>query len=428
MQEDLKFFWKRIVNTFIIESLGVEFMYQLFAIAISFSIIPILIKKKIRLSFVLLMTSGVLALVSNIGFAKIYDSVLQVFVDPVSLATILTVSIVGLLGGLMGHYDILGKTVSALENIVKNKKSILILIPAFVGLLIIPGGALLSAPFIKDLGEDLEVPRERRVVINLVFRHIAQFIMPYSTGFLIIVSVFPQINIFKIIGYNVVFISLLLLGGYFLFIRDIEVEITSKRKEPFKNIMKLLLFTSPIYIPVVINAITGWAFYVTLLFSVIIVYFLSDKKEFVKSFLESINWQIILTIIAILLIKEIILRMDDLLIIFNSMLHYSESIVYILFIFLITSIFFGMITGSQEVAIAVILPMLAQVDVGSYALYKYIYFIYAASFMGYYFSPLHLCQVFTIEIMGAKIGDVYIEYAKYILLMFVALVGTFLIF
>ena len=403
-------------------------MYQLFAIAISFSIIPILIKKKVKLSITLLITAGVLAIVSNIGFGKIYYAALEVFINPASLATIFTVTIVGLLGGLMGHYNILGKTVSALENIIRNKRNVLMLIPALVGLLIIPGGALLSAPFIKDLGEDLKVPTERRVVINLVFRHIAQFIMPYSTGFLIILSSFPQINIFRIIAYNIVFVSSLLVAGYFLFIKDIEVEITSKRKDPFKNIMKLLLYTSPIYVPVIINAITGWDFYITLLFSIVIIYFLSDRKDFIKSFLQSINWQIILTIIAILMIKEIILKMDGLLMIFNSMLNNSESIVYTLFIFLITAIFFGMITGSQEVAIAVILPMLAQLDIGNKALYTYIYFIYVASFMGYYFSPLHLCQVFTIEVMGARTGDVYREYRKYAAFMFVILIGTFFIY
>ncbi|MBZ2174998.1 DUF401 family protein [Schnuerera sp. xch1] len=49
------------------------------------------------------------------------------------------------------------------------------IIPAMIGVLIISGGALLSAPFIYNLGEEMELSPPRRAAINLVFRHIAMF-------------------------------------------------------------------------------------------------------------------------------------------------------------------------------------------------------------------------------------------------------------
>lgn len=403
-------------------------MYQLFVVLISFSIIPILIKKKVKLSFTLLIIAGVLGVFSNIGIVNIFNSVLEVFLNSAPRDTVLTVMMVGILGGLMGHYKILEKIVRTLEKIIKNKKNILMVVPAFIGLLIIPGGALLSAPFINDLGKELKLPSERSAAINLVFRHVPMFIVPYSTGILILSSSFPQMNIMRIVALNIVFISLVILVGYFLFIRDIKIEITTKIEDLLKNLRELIILTSPIYVPVLINLITGLQFYIALLFSIVIVYILSDKKDFIKNFVKSIGWHTVLTVVAILIMKEIILKMDSLLSMFTTMFNNSGNILYTLSIFLITSIFFGFITGNQGAALAIILPMLTQLDVSSNQLYIYIYLVYCAAFMGYFFSPLHLCQVFTVEVMGAKTGDLYKEYRKFATFMFLILIGTFFVF
>lgn len=403
-------------------------MYQLFAVIISFSIIPILIKKKVKLSFTLLITAGVLGALSSLGFKNIWDSVLDVFLKSASRTTVLTVLMVSILGGLMGHYKILGKIVSTLEKIIRNKKNILMIIPALIGFLTVPGGALLSAPFINNLGKELKLLPERRAAINLVFRHVAMFIMPYSTGILIVSSSFPEIKVMKIIALNFVFISLLMLVGYFLFIKDIKVEITSGREDVFKNLMKLIALTSPIYIPVIINLVTGLPFYITLLFSILIVYFLSNKDNYIKNLIKSISWHTVLTVVAILIVKEIILRMDSLLALFTNIFNSNESILSTLLIFLLISLFFGFITGNQGAALAVILPMLVQLNLSGNELYIYIYFVYGAAFVGYFFSPLHLCQAFTVQLMGAKTGDLYKEYWKYAVLMFLILISTFFIF
>ena len=365
-------------------------MYQLFAVLISFSIIPLLIKNKVKLSYTLLLTAGVLGIASNIGFKSIIDASVGVAANPASRATVLTVAMVSVLGGLMGHYKILDRIVGSLEQIIKNKKNILMIIPAFIGLLVIPGGALLSAPFIDDLGKHLKLSPSRRAVINLVFRHIAMFIMPYSTGLLLVGSSFPDLNIARIIALNLVFISLVSSVGYLLYIKDIDIEIASKREDLRGNVLKLVLLTSPIYLPVIINLSTGLPFYIALIFSVLIVYFLSNKRDFIRNLINSISWHTVLTVAAILIIKEIILRMDSLLLIFTNMFNSSGNILFTLSIFLITSLFFGFITGNQGAALAIVLPMLSQLDVSRSMLYIYIYFAYGSAFMGYFFSPLHL--------------------------------------
>lgn len=388
-------------------------MYQLISVIISFLLIPILIRKQCKLSYTLLITAGALGLLSGIGLNAIGNSILSVVRDTTSLETILTVLMVSVLGGLMKHYGILDKVVDTMVLVIRNKKNILMIVPALMGLLVIPGGAMLSAPFVNEIGADLEIPAPRRAAINLIFRHIALFILPYSTAILVVLAAMPQIDYPRLILYNLVFVAIIITTGYVQFLKGVKVEKSPPVKHLWHNILKLIIYTSPIYMAVVINGITGWPFYVTLIGSAIIVYFLSDKKHFLKITFDAISWSTLLTIASVLIIKDMILNMEGLLSVFNSMFNGSNGFVSMLAIFFLSALFFGYITGNIVGALAIVLPMVSQLDLSENMLYIYTYFVYGASFLGYYFSPLHLCQVFTLEVMGVTTGEVYKEYRMY---------------
>lgn len=403
-------------------------MGQLVSVIISFLFIPILIKLKIKLSYTLLISAGILGIISGLGFETLGKVVLNTFINSSSRATILTVMIVSILGGLMKHYKILDKIVETMLLIIRNKRNILMIIPAMIGVLIIPGGALLSAPFINNIGEEMKLSPSRRAAINLVFRHIAMFILPYSTSLLIVSASLPNINISRLILLNLFFVISIIITGYFFFLGDIQSDISSSRKNIGKNLLKLLVYTSPIYISVIINSITGLPFYITLIASVFIVYLLSDKRDFLKVLFKSLNWNTVLTVIAVLIMKEIILNMEDLLRMFNNMFNSSSNMLSMIILLLISSFFFGYITGNQTAALAIILPMVSQLDVTSEMLYIYTYFTFGSAFMGYFFSPIHLCQAFTLEHMGVSTGELYKEYRFYMPTLLLILIISVFIF
>ena len=399
-------------------------MGQLFAVLIVFLLISLLGRFKINLSYILLIACGVLALLSGIGLQAAWQSLTKTFTDFSSLNTILSIMMVSILGGLMKHYKILDKIVSSIYKIIQNKKIILMVLPALVGVLIIPGGALLSAPFINEMGEEMNLQAPRRAAINLVFRHIAMFIMPYSTGLLFISAALPEINISKLILLNMFYVVPLILSGYFLFIRNIEYSNKVKTKFSGKNLLNLLLYTSPIYICVIINGLTGLPFSGALIFSVLAVYFLSDKKDFFIQLIKSINYNTVMMVAAILIMKEIILNMEDLLILFNTMFNAESSMLKVLLIFLISSVFFGIVTGNQTAALAIILPMISLLDVSLDMIYIYTYFSFACTYSGYFFSPIHLCQAFTLQCMNVATIDLYKEYRVYVPLSFIILFAS----
>lgn len=401
---------------------------ELAFVLISFLTIPIFVKLKLKLSYALIISAGILGMTSGLGYKRIGDIVLDIFINPASRTTVLTVMMVSILGGLMKHYKILDSVVDTILDLLRNKKNALIIVPAVMGILIMPGGALLSAPFINNIGEEMHISSARRAAINLVFRHIAMFLVPYSTSLLVVSAVFPNMKIYKLILLNLIFTVFIIITGYYFFLKNVEVDILPPRQNVWKNFLKLAIFISPIYIAVIINTITGLPFHITLIASVFSIYLLSNKQGFIKVLIRSLNWSTVLMVVAVLIMKEIIINMDGLISVFNNMLETSGSIVSMLMVFLISSFFFGYITGNQAVALGIILPMVAQLNDLGQSFYLYIYFVFGSSFLGYYFSPLHLCQIFTLEEMGVTTGEVYKEYRFYAPALLISLIISLFIF
>jgi hypothetical protein len=91
-------------------------------------------------------------------------------------------------------------------------------------------------------------------------------------------------------------------------------------------------------------------------------------------------------------------------------------------------VLFGIITGNQTAPLGIILPMISQLKISPEMVYVYTYFTFACSFAGYFFSPIHLCQAFTLQHMKVETIDLYKEYRLFAPVTFVvAFVSAYLI-
>ena len=391
-------------------------MLQLIATVIAFLAIPAMLHYKFKLSTTIVTTTIILALLSRLGFQALGSIVANVFTDPYSRDTVLTIFIVSILGGAMKHYGLLNAIVEGILGIVKNKKIVLMMIPSLIGTLIIPGGAILSAPFVDDIGEEVGLKPPRRAVINLIFRHIAMLIFPFSMAILFLRSALPTINIYRVILMNIMFLGILLSVAYFLYLKDIMMSGEQgqvEKRDIVGSVKQLTLYTSPIYVPVLINATIGAPFYQAMLVSLAIVYFLSDKKEYAKVVKDSANWDTVKIVIAVLIMKDIILEMEQMMSVFDRIFESSSGNFSMMLIFMFTSLFFGFITGYPTSALAVTLPMVSRLQLPADQLHIFAFFLLISSFLGYYFSPVHLCQAFTLKVMNVSTKDLYKEYRVY---------------
>ena len=394
-------------------------MNQLLVTLFSFAMMPFLIKRRFKLGTAIFIVTMTIGLLSGIGIGNLGETIIGVFLNKYSRDTILTVIMVGILGSLLKNYGILNRIVDAMLLMIPSKKAVMMLIPSLIGVMSVPGGAVLSAPFINKIGDEMDIIPARRAIINLVYRHISMFLFPFTTSLLFIKAAIPDINLYRLILTSFPFVVGMVFLAYFIFMKD-EIDNEKRKTEiTIKGIFNLIVLTSPIYMSVIINLITGLPFFVSMLGSIFIVYLLSSKKDFFKTAWESINYNTIFVIISILILKDIILQLEGMLDIIRGVLISVDGVLSVLFLFMVVSLFFGFITGYPTASLALTLPLLTMMNLTINELYIYVFFINAVAFMGYFYSPLHLCQVLTLGEMKVSTGELYKEYRLYFVLQMV---------
>lgn len=394
-------------------------MIQIFAVIIGFAFIPIFTKRKLPIAYSIIGSAFIMILVSGLGLNSILEIFSSTLLDPNKIAQYLTVVEIGALGVLLKKYGFIELIIDKLNKVVSNKKLQLMFVPALIGLLTVPGGAIISAPFIDRIGEDLNVEKSKRAVINLVYRHISMHIMPYANGLLLVALLLPQVNVYNVIGLNFIFVFLYVTIGYFTYIKDIKYEKTEIVKgNKGDNILQLAIYTSPIYFAVILNIVFKVPFFIGVLGNILLVYLLRPRKSIIKDFIKGINLNVFLTIMGVYLIQGTIGNFPE----FNKMLESLLSNPNTLIASMIgISAIFGLATGFQPAALGVIIPVIGSMAISLSRMTVLAHIAFVWSFVGYFFSPLHLCQLFTVEYMKVKNSQVYKTYLRFIVILVIAL-------
>lgn len=451
-------------------------MRQFAAIAIAFTIMPFLSKviKKGGFGPVLLITGFILGAAAGLAPVKIFDSLLKTVTTAATVKTIVVVVMVGALGNLLKKYGFMDLIVSSLEALIPSKKKLIMLIPFIMGLLTVPGGAHLSAPFADSLGKDLGMPPERRAVINLSFRHVSAFVLPFGSYMLFVQTVDPGINIYALILLNLGFVAVIQLFGYLFYVRPYDDVHGPASAGKLKALGELMLYLSPVYLPVILNAVLDIEMYIAVficvawLFILIpdpkkrlpfaIIYFAvtaaaaaflagseyfsavsallavlglavgliasGPRKELVTDAVGGINLKTVGMLIGVYFIQNLIKNLDVVMeIITNLFLQSSGPAV--LLIIAAASLVFGLSTGLSLVPMGIIMPLVYTLPLGTNLKLVYTFFVFAWSFLGYYYSPLHLCQLLTVQFIGCDTSKLYKEHFR--VAPFSA-IGSFLLF
>jgi integral membrane protein (TIGR00529 family) len=162
------------------------------ALVASLGALVLMLIKRVRLGVALNATAMILALLS-INVEDI-PRVLYSSVDPLTIDGQLVLSITITSFGIMllsqlykdsGAMDSLNKS---LKEVLRKPKAILTVIPAVIGLLPVAGGALMSAPVVDAVGDELRLSRPKKVYVNLWFRHLIFLTYPLSPQFIIAVA------------------------------------------------------------------------------------------------------------------------------------------------------------------------------------------------------------------------------------------------
>lgn len=399
-------------------------MREFIAIIVSFAAIPILSKKKVPIGISICICALLMGLLAGLNLMDYYRVISTSLFTFSRIQQLIVVTEVSVIGVLLKKYGIIDQILFYLLKLIRSRKLVIMAVPALIGMLTVPGGAIMSAPLVDELGEKSNITKPRRAVINLIYRHIAMHIMPYASGFLIVLALAPQVQIYSLIGINLIFVAMYVLTGYVLYIRKLENCSDPRERFEWKYLWQLLKYTSPIYVAILLNLSFKLPFYIGMLVNLSVIYFIKPSKQFFKDTVKAFNFNVIYALVGVYLIQGMISNMDMLTAFLIKVFSNPNTIMIGI---ISISLFFGIATGFQPSALGIILPILTGLGLTETRLLFYCHFTFVWAFVGYYFSPLHLCQLFTCEYMGVKTSEIYKEYWKLMLALVLLLIADYFI-
>ena len=173
-------------------------------------------------------------------------------IDSDNLFLIIIIFLILWMSNQMSKTGIMDSLVTSFQSKVSNRTS-MALLPALVGLLPMPGGALFSAPLVDDCDSEKAISPMLKGKINYWFRHIWEYWWPLYAGVLLAVEISGlEIGHFIFCGIPVTLFSIL--GGWLFLLRKVE-----KREKNGSGTFDISsLF--PVFLVIAVYVLTGTLF------------------------------------------------------------------------------------------------------------------------------------------------------------------------
>jgi hypothetical protein len=374
------------------------------AVTFSFVFLAVLVYKRISLEITLLSTSLLLALLS-LDFAEIPSVFTRTAMDSV------TISLVGATLGIMllsQLYKETGKVEDvsrSLGEVVKNSKVIVSVLPAVVGLLPVAGGALMSAPLIETEADNLRMDEERKVYVNVWFRHIIFPVYPVSQV-LILLSALTGVSLFSVILRQIPVVLAMSVIGYFLGLWKVQTKTEANKRLESKlseNLAILIESFLPILMMIFVVIVFSWSVFVASLIGLALLMVIARPSFDVlcKTFNNPSIYTITLAAFGAMLLRNVTLTSG-----ISEVLGGIISNGQISEVVLLSGLpaILAFLVGSPSGGIAITVPILEAVLNFTP---KTASLLYSAAYLGYVGAPTHLCLVLTAKYFKTSLNSVY---------------------
>ncbi|MFC1844215.1 DUF401 family protein [Thermodesulfobacteriota bacterium] len=316
----------------------------------------------------------------------------------------------------------------------------LVLIPAAIGLVPMPGGALFSAPLVGKTAENSNNSAEWKAAVNYWFRHILEYWWPLYPVVIVTLSIFT-LQTWKFMLVQIPFTFVNLGAGYFFLIRNHEFsfKIENNEEENIPNIAQVLL---PIAIIVIATLLLPGLFHkifpglnpascklsamlTGLVISLAIIW--SNRKHLSRKMFSDIGSKKTMNVfitLAGVMIFESLLDSSGLIPLAGKELSMGNVPIALIIAFL--PFLAGLVTGIAIGFAGAAFPIVVGFVSADASLHPIAALVLAFSmgYAGMMLSPVHLCFLLTVDYFSASFIKVY----KYLLpcVLTVMVFGIFL--
>ena len=347
--------------------------------------------------WVALAVAGLVLGLFSLPLANIPEQLLAVVTSPRVVLLAFAYGLIPLIGGVLNRA---GRFREMADNLPIGRRAFLSFTPAFVGLLPVPGGAMLSAPMVKEVGADLS--GDHGFSINIWFRHILVLVYPLSS--LLICAQLAQVDTYVAAALLLPGAALMFVAGWFLLIRRVPNGEKDKRQTEAKKwlIPAAIILAAPAIHLTVKSAFPALLEQVPLALGVFGTFVLAalygktDVPGLVEVWKKTKPWKFSLMVLFMFFFLNTFQA--------TSIPGYFATLEYSQVLLLVPAAFvIAFLTGRIPVAFSIILPIyLAKFGGGAMPVHVFAVF-YFSVFLGYMVSPLHPCVLVTLGIFQTNL-------------------------
>ncbi len=349
----------------------------------------------------------------------------------------LIVTLIMILSRIMENSGQSRRLMAELSGFLKWPRLKLVFFPALIGLLPMPGGAVFSAPMVKDAARGHDLSSKDKILVNYWFRHVWELIWPLYPG-LILAAHFSGIPLVKLLGYTWPGLLVCLVLGWFFYLYPLKINPAEPGPSTALNPGKAFLLSLPLLIAIagslglealvwyLDTALAPETGLVAGLFLAIIVCVRQNSFTFKQTaaFLKERHlWQMVFVVLSIFIFKGIL---DD----GGIVREISGSIAgpsTLLAATVMLPMLVGLISGITIAFVGSTFPLILGIvdQLGIQVNTAYVVLGLFSGFAGVMVSPIHICFLLTCEFFHANVASVWPRLFAPCLILFIFGLGYF---
>ncbi|MFZ3137723.1 MAG: DUF401 family protein [Thermodesulfovibrionales bacterium] len=374
-------------------------MADLLKIFFIFTLILILLRKKLNIGLVMLTASFVLFVIYRMPLELIVKTCKAALLNSVTINLILALSFIRMFEMILREHDVLAEMMKTVKAIFKNRKIVTVSMPLLIGLMPSVGGAYFSAPMVAETTRDIEMSPEEKGFINYWFRHPWEYILPLYPGILL-ASAIAKIELYRLITINLVCALLMLITGFIFAMHGLKGDVKTEDRLSKKGLWSFMPIVTVLLLVVIFHMDLHYALLAVVLF--LLFFYRYTLKSSFKAVQHGFSLDIIILILGVMFFKE---AMENSGAVKNlSQFFIMEGIPVAPILFLVPFIT-GMLTGITVGFVGSTFPLIISIA-GNLSAGE-ISFAFVSGFLGVLLSPVHICLILTRDYFKADLWGIY---------------------
>jgi len=373
-------------------------------LAFVFAAIVIALRKKAPVSVTLFSAGLLTALLFLVSPGDLLGGYWRLVTSNRFISLTSIIILITILGSLLRELGTLAKLSEACRDLYGGKRTATAVVPPLIGLMPMPGGALLSVPLVDTVLNEPQYPAHLKCAANYWFRHVVEHFMPIYPGIILSEAVTGMPALHLALMQSPLAIVMATLGVIFM-IRRIAPS-TGKRGELKRPLIGIVRSLWPIILAILLYGLLRLDLWLAVLVSLLLLMLIARPSWNIigRSLKTGLSYKLVFLVFGILSFQTALESSGAIASIQRLSVEYGfpEELIIIT-----VSFTAGLLTGMYAAFVALAYSLLAGFLYQSEINSANIFLAYLSGYLGMMLSPAHLCLVLSNEYFRSNLLSVY---------------------